>query len=121
MTNVSQSLLQVKRVYLNHDTIGFIGQAFLFLHPGMVVFFNLFHSVKQGVVGVYLEAQGLEILHGLPVGGRGCLVLSVAQHVDVDIQRALSRDTGVKLAHRAGSGIPGVGKQGQPFLGSLLI
>ena len=67
--------------------------------------------MAQGDVRINLEAQGLEVLHNLPVGLRYCLALSPSQAIDDNIQRALSCNPRVKLPYGASSGIPRVGKK----------
>ena len=121
MANVAYPLLESQLVYLDHDAIGFVGQALPSLHPGVVKFLNLLNGGELLVVGVHLKAQALKVLHGLPVGGGSSFTFGITQHIDIDIQRAFSGNTGVKLAHRASGGIPGVGKQGLPFLSPLPV
>ena len=49
--------------------------------------------------GIYLEAKRLDVFHSFPMGWWSCLAFSITQHVDVDIQWALSCDTRVKLTY----------------------
>ena len=57
MADISQSLLEGERIYLDHDAVSFVGQALSSLHPGMVKFLNLLNAGKQPIIGVHLKAK----------------------------------------------------------------
>ena len=117
----AQFSLKDNRVNLHHHTISLIRPTFSTFQPVSMVFLRFIKSAAQSYIWIHFKAQGFEPLHDLPVHIRHYFPLHRTQSVNKYIQWAFSSDAGIKLPHRTGSGIPGIGKKRKPFPGSLFI
>ncbi len=116
----AQYLMVAERIDLHHDAVGLVGEPLALLRPLAIVGEHVVCIVHQLRRRIRLESEVLKVLHTLPMRRRHpCL--GRPQGPDENVEGTLGGDPGVELAQRAGSGVAGVGEEGQPLLCALRI